>query len=200
MHCFPPQWLCGENVEPFLCYYTAGRFRRIPSGLPICQFSTNKTMGIHKPCTFINISASVSPITSHTCWVECMKWRVRVWTCKRGYLHVFCFFCLCVQQSPNQIQQKVFVYSCFPPLWFTLILIPIWGLILVCCLGWDSNFSEAWQEGRKPLALLLACHWCMPLGTMCHILQLAHAAFFFFSFFPFLFFFFWKSIQTMQCK
>lgn len=103
--------------------------------------------------------------------------RARVFAC------VFFFFCQCVQQSPNQIQQKVFVYSCFAPLWFTLILIPIWGLILGCCLGWDSNFSEAWQEGRKPLALLLACHWCMPLGTMCHILQLAHAAFFFFFFF-----------------
>lgn len=36
---------------------------------------------------------------------------------------------------------------------------------------------RAWQEGRKPLALLLACHWCMPLGAMCHILQLEQAAF-----------------------
>lgn len=139
-------------------------------------------MEIHKRCVFINISASVSPspnthVEESAC--NCVCLRVWMYLCMHGYLHVF--LAVCVQHRLKQIQQKVFVILyVFPPLWFALTLIPHWGLILVCCLGGETLtwYSKAWQEGRKHLApALLACHWCMPLGAMCHILQLTRAAF-----------------------
>lgn len=94
-------------------------------------------MEIHKACAFINMSFSFSEsITQHTlrrvhiivffgggfsacvCAYACECDGARISIC-------VCGFSLCVQHSLNQIQQKVFVYLCFPLLWFALILIPI---------------------------------------------------------------------------
>ena len=70
-----------------------------------------------------------------------------------------CVFSLCVQHSLNPIQQKVFVYLRFPSIVARSHTNPYLrtysGLLFGVRLQLDS---KAWQEGRKPLTLLLACH------------------------------------------
>lgn len=157
-----------SSISP--CYYTASRFHRMPKVRQFTTF-TNKTMHIHR-----HFSLSES-LNTHVQKSVCVCVGVCLSGCVYGWVFAWGFF------SPVcptlQIQHKVFVF--FHPVWFALIQIPIGRLILFCCSGWDSNFSKAWQarrkDGKKPLALLPACHWCMPLVTMCHNLQPAQAGF-----------------------
>ena len=121
-------------------------------------------------------------INRHT-WRMCMQESVCVCVCARVCILCecnrscrvctvrACGFSLCVRfgLKPNPTE-SVCLFA-FPPSWFDLVLIPVWGLILVCCFRVRLQLdSGAWQEGRKPLALLLECHWRTPLGAMCHII------------------------------
>lgn len=76
-----------------------------------------------------------SKCTSLFVWVSVPS----LWVCERVFAYVF-------SPCPTPSKPNPTENVCFLPVCFALVLIPIWGLILVCCLEKDS---KSWLEGWK---------------------------------------------------